>query len=124
MKREEVEKYYKAYNDGDFETASTYYSDDVIFEYQGKRYEGKENVFDWFAELGQAFNEEMTPTNILFDEDKMAVEMENILEAKVDIPNLLGRPISLKAGESLTLGFGAFYDIRDNKFCHVRLYDF
>lgn len=124
MNRSEIMKYYDAYNNGDFETVSAYYSDDLTFEYQGKKYEGKKAVFDWFAELGQAFSEKMTPTNILLEEDRMAVEMENIIEAKVDIPNLLGKSITIKAGESVTMRFGAFYDIRDEKFHYIRLYRF
>jgi len=100
MKREDIEGYYEAYNSGDFETVSNYYTDDVIFEYQGNRYDGKNIVFDWFAELGQAFKEVMLPLNILIEGDKIAVELENRIEAKTDIPDLLGKSIELKTGES------------------------
>ncbi len=122
MNKERMKAYYETYNRSVDEALSTFYTDDAVFEYQDLKLNGKEEIVNHFAGLQQAVKEVMTPTNILIDGDKAAVEVENIFEAKIDIPDFLGR--SLKAGESFAGKFSGFYDTRGDQICHIRLYTF
>jgi len=122
MNKERMKAYYETYNRSVDEALSTFYTDDAVFEYQDLKLDGKEAILNHFAALQHAVKEEMTPTNILVDGDKAAVEVENIFEAKVHIPDFLGR--SLKAGESFKGKFSGFYETRGDQICHIRLYTF
>ncbi len=122
MNKERMEAYYATYNRSVDEALLTFYTDDAVFEYQDLKLDGKEAILNHFAALQQAVKEIMTPTSILVDGDKVAVEVENIFEAKVDLPDFLGR--SLKAGESFTGKFSGFYDTQGDRICHIRLYTF
>jgi len=118
-----IEAYYKdfnATNSGD--VLSAYYSDDVVFEYQGEAVSGKEAVIKNLDEAWQAVKETLTPLNIVVDGDRAAVEVDDRIEARIDLPEFLGR--SFKAGESINAKFSIFYDIRDGKICHIRIYSF
>ena len=96
MVREMIEKYYESYSNGDFETVAKHYSDDIIFEYQGVTLRDQKAVFDWFGELLKDIKEEFKAVNIIIEGDKIAVELEDRIEAKTDIPNLLNKSIELK----------------------------
>ena len=122
MNKERMTAYYETYNQSVDEALTTFYTDDVVFEYQDLKLTGKQAVLEHFAGLQQAFKEIMVPKNILVDGDKAAVEVENKFEAKIDIPDFLGK--SFKAGESFTGRFSGFYETRGDKICHVRLYTF
>ncbi len=118
-----IQAYYKdfnATNSGD--VLSAYYSDDVVFEYQDEKVSGRDAVIGRLDEAWQTFKETLTPINIVVDGDKAAVEVDDVIEAKIDIPEFLGR--SFKAGESVNVKFSIFYDIRDGKICHIRIYSF
>ncbi len=122
MNKERMKEYYEAFNSGDHEALSKFYADDLIFEYQDTKLNGKEAIIKHFAELQTGFKETIKPTSVLIDGDKVAVEVEDHFDVRVDLPDFLGK--SFKAGESFTARFAGFYDTRDNKICHIRLYSF
>jgi ketosteroid isomerase-like protein len=118
-----IEAYYKDFNASNSgEVLSAYYSDDVIFEYQDVKISGKSAVISYLDEAWQAVRETLKSFNIIVDGDKVAVEVDDEIEAKIDLPEFLGQP--LKAGESINAKFSIFYDIRNGKICHIRLYSF
>ena len=120
MNKDDFIRYYEEYNNHGADGVSNFYSSDVIFEFQNVKLSGREEVLGYFKQLHVAFKEIMKPQNILIVGDKAAVELENEFEAKTEIPDFLGK--SLKVGESTVARFGAFYDIRDGKVAHVRIY--
>ncbi|NQT72986.1 MAG: nuclear transport factor 2 family protein [Chloroflexi bacterium] len=120
MNKDDFTRYYEEYNNHGADGVSGFYTDDVIFEFQGNKLNGKEAVLKYFRQLHLVFTEIMKPQEIFVEGDKAAVEVKNEFVAKVDIPDFLGK--SLKVGESTTARFGAFYDIRDGKIAHVRIY--
>ena len=122
MNKERMKAYYETYNRSVDEALSTFYTDDAVFEYQDVKLNGKEEIINHFSAIQQAVKEVMKPISILVDGEKAAVEVENTFEAKVDLPDFLGR--SLKAGESFTGRFSGFYDTRGDEICHIRLYNF
>ncbi len=120
MNKDDFIRYYEEYNNHGADGVSDFYTSDVIFEFQGSLINGKEAVLKYFKQLHLVFKEIMKPQKIFVEDDKAAVELENEFVAKADIPDFLGK--SLKTGESTTARFGAFYDIRDGKIAHVRIY--
>ena len=120
MDRKGMEAYYRAFGSGEHDALKDFYSEDLVFEYRDVRLEGRDIVIEHFAQLQQAVTEKIRPLSILVDGNKVAVEMEDTFTAKVDLPDFLGSP--LMQGESVTGRYSGFYDIRDEKICHVRLY--
>ena len=118
-----IEAYYKDFNASNSgEVISAYYSDDVIFEYQGEKVVGITNVINYLDGAWQAVKETLTPLNIVVDGNKAAVEVDDRIEAKIDLPDFLGR--SFKTGDSINAKFSLFYDFREGKICHIRIYSF
>ncbi len=120
MKKDDFIRYYEEYNTHGADGVSDFYTSDVIFEFQGSLINGKEAVLKYFKQLHLVFREIMKPQEIFVEGEKAAVELENEFVAKADILDFLGK--SLKVGESTTARFGAFYDIKDGKIAHVRIY--
>jgi len=122
MNKERMKEYYKCYNRRDHGSLSDFYADDAIFEFQDVKLSGKEMIANSFAQIQEILSRDiLKPLSILIEGEKVAVELENEIEAKGDF-EFLGS--SLKAGESLTARVAAFYDSRDDKICHVRIYRF
>lgn len=122
MNRDRMLAYYDAYNRSTDEAIQNFYTDDAVFEYQDLKLIGKEAIFNHFVGFQQAIKEVMTPSNILIDGDKVAVEVDSRMDVKTDIPDFLGKP--RKTGETITGKFSAFYTIRDNKICNIKIYTF
>lgn len=120
MNQNDFVRYYEEYNSQGADGVSSFYSSDVIFEFQNVKLNGREEVLNYFKQLHMAFKEIMKPQTIFVLGDKAAVELENEFVAKAEIPDFFGK--SLKVGESTMANFGAFYDIRDGKIAHVRIY--
>jgi hypothetical protein len=123
MKREDMLKYFEDYNTADYEkTISTYYTGDAVFEAADYKYEGKQNIINFLKESHQGITEKMKPVHLLVERETVAAEIEVLIEVFEDKPEFHIKP--LKKGDSLTLRIAAFYDIRDNRICHTRLYRF
>ena len=58
----------------------------------------------------------------MIDGDNEAIEIESEFEARVDLPDFHGN--AHKKGDKIKVRFAAFYDTRDDQFCHIRLYSF
>ena len=123
MNKDQMKGYYEKYNQSVNDAFETYYADDAVFEYQDLKLEGKKAIFAHFADIQDAFKEVMTPLNILIDGDRAAVEVESKMQAKIDIPDFLGRGPLMK-GETLTAKFSGFYDLRGDKIRHIRIYTY
>ena len=120
--RERMEAYYTAFNRGDHTALAAFYTEDLVFEYQDIKLSSRDAVISYFVELQKGFKETIRPVNIVIDGDKVAVEVDDDFVAKVDLPDFLGQ--SLKAGDSFKAKFSGFYDIRGDRICHMRLYQF
>ncbi len=123
MNRKDMLKYFEDYNTADFEkTISTYYTEDAVFEAADYKYMGKQNIISFLIKSHKGMTEKMKPVHILIESDTVAAEIEALIEVFEDRPDFHIKP--LKKGDSFTIKMAAFYDIRDNKICHVRLYRF
>ncbi|MCV2395157.1 nuclear transport factor 2 family protein [Actinotalea sp. M2MS4P-6] len=119
---EVMETYYETYGTGDYATVP--FSEDVVFESVLGKEEGRENVVNHLtvAHGGGAVKEKLIPQNMVFDGDRVAVEVVAELSFEVDIPDF---PFGdAKAGETIAVRFGAFYEIKDDAIARVSVYRF
>jgi hypothetical protein len=122
MNKDEVKKYYEAYNRRDLEAMSVHYSDDVVFEAKIGKYIGKDTIINFFKKFHTNFDETLNPVSILIDGDKIAVEVDTNINVKVDGSEFLGK--IYKAGDSIHRKISVFYDIQENKISYIRVYRF
>ena len=120
MDRERMKEYYKTFNTGDLEALETFYTDDVVLEYQDVILNGRNAVLGHFKEYFNSVREQITPLQILVNDTDVAVELNDTLTAKIDLSDLMGK--SVKAGESVSVKFGAFYKARGDRIYHIKLY--
>jgi ketosteroid isomerase-like protein len=120
MDRDRMEEYYKTFNTGNLEALETFYTDDVVLEYQDLLLKGRDAVLGHFKEYFHTVREQITPLQIFINDTDVAVELNDTLTAKIDLPDLMGKPV--KAGESVSVKFGGFYKVRGDRICHVKLY--
>ncbi len=123
MNKDIMKQYYEHYNRRDHESLVSFYTDDVMYEFEDINISGKEAIANSIGEIQQILSKDILKSfSMLVDGDKVAVEMENEVETKVDLSNFLGRP--MKAGEPFTFRVAVFYDCRGDKICHIRIYSF
>ena len=117
-----IETYYREFNaTNSGKVVANYYSDDVIFEFKDAKVSGKAEVIGYLDQAWQAVKETLTPFNIVVDGDRAAVEVDDKMEARIDLPDFFGW--QLKAGESFNTKFAIFYDFQDGKICRIRIYN-
>ena len=117
-----MKAYYETYNRSITEAISKYYTDDAVFAFQDLTLNGRDAILNHFDGFQKAIKETMTPSNIVIDGDRVAVEVDSRMEVKADLPDFLGSP--RRAGELIRGKFSAFYDIRDSKISSIRIYSF
>ena len=121
MNKEKFFQYIKDFNEGDYRHfILSYFTEDAIFENPEVRHEGRENIIRYFIKSHKGVHEVLRVKNILIDGNRIAAELEAELQVTVDRPDHHIRPV--KKGETLLLTISAFYDLKDFKICHIRIY--
>jgi hypothetical protein len=118
MTRDQFLAYLDDYNSGDPERLAAHYTPDVVFENYGHRQSGAEAIgfLTWLASVVQA---RMTPRQIWFDGDQIALEADMVVTALADLPDL---PIgALRQGDTKVSRTFAFYTTDGPLIRHVRL---
>ncbi len=126
MNKESIKKlmmeYFQVYNSGDYQkVVSTYYTPDVIFESPEFKYVGSKDVSDFLVKSHRkGVTEKLKPINTLVDGKNAAIELLVEIEVFEDIPDFHIKPV--KKGEIIRADLGVFYEIRDGKISHVKIY--
>jgi hypothetical protein len=121
VNKEKFLQYINDFNTGDYrQFILTYFTEDAIFENPELRVEGRENITHYFIKSHKGVNEILRVKNILIEGDRVAAELEAELQVMADRPDHHIRPV--KNGDTLLLTISAFYDLKDSKICHVRIY--
>lgn len=121
MNKEKFFQYVKDFNKGDYRGfISTYFTEDAIFETPDVRCEGQESIMNFFIRGHKGVNEVLKVKNILVDGNSIAAELEAEMQVTADRPDHHIRPS--KKGETFIINQAAFYDIKDSKISHVRVY--
>jgi len=121
MNKQGFFQYVKDFNKREYtEFISTYFTKDALFETPDVRCEGQESIIDFFIRGHKGVDETLKVKNILIDGNCLAAELEAEMKVTADRPDHHVRPS--KKGETFIITQCAFYDIKDGKFCHVRVY--
>ena len=115
-------EYIESYNSGDYyATAEKFYNDDVVYESGNFLVSGQKEVADFFTnDLHRIFQENLSHKNIVFGENKIAVELIGQLTGLVDDDKSYVKPI--KKGEVIECRMAAFYTIKNNKISYINIY--
>ena len=118
--REGFEAYLKDFDSGNFsEFVPKYYAKDAIFEKTGYTIHGADNLADHFNnDLSSVVKENITLINYLEKDGLVAAELQIELTAVKDGFYIRER----KKGEKEMFYDTGFYNIKNNKIVHARVY--
>ena len=121
--RDLITQYFDTYNKADWELVGTrFYTEDVLFEAPEYEFIGREKTIDFFKRVHLKLKETMTALRILTDGQHIAIRILVELNALEDFPDFHVRPLT--KGEIMRFELGAFYEIKDEKISHVKIYRF
>jgi hypothetical protein len=121
MDKEQFLQYIEAFNKGDHRAVfSTYYTEDAVFETPDVVCDGRESIINFIIKGHTGVNENISVKNILIEGDRVAAELEAEMQVTADRPDHHIRPS--KKGDLFKIYQCAFYDLKDGKFCNVRVY--
>jgi hypothetical protein len=121
--RKRLEEYFRDYDTGDFRlTLNKHYTEDAVFENTRVKIIGRDNIIEWFTRShALGYTEKLVPVSILIGENAAAAELKQEFTALEDVPNHY--VVSMNKGEIVkTSGVSAFYKMKDDKICSVRVY--
>ncbi len=124
MDEADFRRYVEAYNEGDMETSSSYWAEDVEVSLPGHRSSpsGKEAFREHFADLHAMLDEHIEIEDLFVSADgrKLAVEFHSTFTAKEDIPDFVYGP--LEEDESTTNRAFLHYTINeDDEFTRIKV---
>ncbi len=118
-----IRQYWASYNESDYsKTVSTYFTEDCIFEMPGHVVVGRENIITDFTEGHKGVKETLKPVSVVAHGNLVGTELVAEFEVLEDRPDFVIRPA--KKGDIFSLRDAVFYELRDNKISHVRIYRF
>ena len=120
MDKKFFESYYETYNREDPEALSEFYHQDVVIRTAQGDQTGRETLLGTYQYIISHFKDQMTPKNIILENDQAAIEIHDRFEAKQDVDDFLGQPFS--KGDSLELNLCGIYKVEENKIKQITLY--
>ena len=115
-----MHSYFETYNSADAERISAYYAPGVKLFASGGEIDGRVALLGVYREIINGFTDLMTPKRILTDDAVAMVEIEDMLTAKHDVKDFLGKPV--KAGETVTLRLAGVYEFEDGLISRITMY--
>lgn len=116
MDEEQFRAYVRAYNEGDIETVSSYWAEDVDVDLPGHRSSpsGKDEFLAHFEDLHSKIDEHIEIEDLFVNEDgtRLAVSFHSTFTAKQDVPDFVYGP--LEEGDSTTNRAFLHYTIDDD----------
>ena len=118
--KEGFKQYLADFNTGDFyQFVGKYYADDAVFEKTGFSIKGAKNLADHFSNvLSSVVKEDITLINYLEKDGLVAAELQIELVAIEDGFYIKDR----KKGEKEIFYDTGFYNLKDGKIVHTRVY--
>lgn len=121
MNREDFFSYCKQFSEDKtkIEVFDKYYQEDTVFNHPKKGvFKGKDEIVSFWTQGHKGIHEIIKPVSVLFDEDKIAAEIDIEWHCFEDTEYLGPR----KKGDVFKASCAAFYHLRDGKFDSVKLY--
>jgi len=107
----DIENFFDAYNNHDWDTMFNYMSDDCVWDASEKRMEGRQNIIDYWTNYHAAFKETLgKPEKIVFGDHMVYLQVKVHLDF-LDDGIFYGK--SYKKGETLEFACADFYELND-----------
>lgn len=120
MTTEEVlREYYAAYNAGDPQRLAAVLDEDVVLHAGGTPREGRDSYLAMYQYMTSTFEDRINPSSITAEGENGVTEFENVLVARDDVPDFMGRPV--KAGETVRFTMTGRYVVRDGRILRIEL---
>jgi hypothetical protein len=121
MNRKDFEEYCDKFNSSSekADVFDQYYDPEAIFEHPFKgTFKGREAIVEFWTAGHKGIREGLKPLNVLFDADRIAAEFLIEWHCLEDTDYLGAR----RKGDIYYAECAAFYDLRNDRFVHVKLY--
>ncbi len=107
----DIENFFDAYNDHDWDTVFSYISKDCVWDAVEKRVEGMDNIIDYWTKYHSAFKETLgKPEKVLFGDNTVYLQV-NIHLDFVEDGTFYGK--AYKKGDALDFACADFYELDD-----------
>ncbi|MFV3130864.1 nuclear transport factor 2 family protein [Niveispirillum sp. KHB5.9] len=112
-------RYIAAFNAGDFETACSYYADDIRLTIgSGRELRGREEIVRFYTGVRGVTRRTITVLDCFASETLLAAELESEFLAVTDIPDFTSGP--MRQGDRMYINSFVFYDIDRGRFSRIR----
>lgn len=112
-------RYIAAFNAGDFETACSYYADDIRLTIgNGRVLCGREEIVRFYTGVRQVTRRTIKVLDCFASDVMLAAELESEFLAVTDVPDFTSGPLS--QGDRMYINSFAFYDIDQGRFSRIR----
>ncbi|MBJ7416100.1 MAG: nuclear transport factor 2 family protein [Niveispirillum sp.] len=112
-------RYIAAFNAGDFETACSYYADDIRLTIgNGRELRGRSEIVSFYTGVRSVTRRTITVLDCFASETLLAAELESEFLAVTDVPDFTSGP--MRQGDRMYINSFAFYDIDQGRFSRIR----
>jgi len=107
----DIEDFFRAFNDHDWETATRYMSDDCVWDASEKRLTGKKNIVEYWTNYHASFRETLDkPEKIVFGDHEVYLQVKIRLDF-IEEGSFFGK--TYRKGDVLEFGCADFYELDD-----------
>jgi hypothetical protein len=107
----DIENFFDAYNDHDWDTVFSYISEDCVWDAAEKRMEGRNAIIDYWTKYHSAFKETLRkPEKVLFGDHIVYLQVTIRLDFLED-GTFFGK--TYKKGETLDFACADYYELDD-----------
>lgn len=117
--RQAFNAYTTAFSNADLETASSYYTEDVVCELGSLTLNGRHAIVDFYKDMFTRVRERLTLHKLSADDDSMCADITSTFTAVEDASDFA--PMPLKKGEVLNVPVFVFYTLRDGRICRIQV---
>ena len=119
MNKQEFTEYTRAFSNGDYETYSRFYAEDVVLELTSAgEVRGRQAIVDFYRAMNQSVREILTVNQVVADADGIAADLAMEFHAIADAPDFVVAP--MKKGEVIKGGVFVFYTLKDGKIARIK----
>lgn len=112
-------RYIAAFNDGDFDTACSYYADDICLTIgNGRQLRGREEIVRFYAGVRLVTRRTIKILDCFASDILLAAELESEFLAVTDVPDFTSGP--MRQGDRMYINSFAFYDLAQGRFSRIR----
>lgn len=112
-------RYIAAFNEGDFETACSYYADGISLTIgSGRELCGRDEIVRFYTGVRGGTQRTIKVLDCFANETLLAAELESEFLALTDIPDFTSGP--MRQGDRMYINSVVFYDIDQGRFSRIR----